>query len=146
LDEVLVMEKFGDPAIEGVFAGYPEPERTVLLLIRDLIFQTAGETAGVGLITKTLRWGQPSYITEQTGAGTLVRMDCFEDDKVALLFHCQTTLVETYRKLFPRTFSYSRNRAIVLDPEKLLAADELQTCLAMALTYKLSKRQAKRRG
>ncbi len=122
------------------------PERKALLRIRDLIFKTAKQTDGVGPLTEALRWGQPSYITEQTGAGSLVRMDCFDDNKIVLFFHCQTTLVQTYRDMFPDTFTYSKNRAIVLDPAEPLAVDELQTCLAQALTYKLNKRLAKRRA
>jgi hypothetical protein len=140
------MHKFIDPTIESIFEGYPMPQRKALLRIRELIFRTAEQTGGVGPLTEALRWGQPSYITEQTGAGSLVRMDCFEDDKIALFFHCQTTLVQTYRDMFPNVFTYSKNRAIVLDPAKPLAADELQSCLAIALTYKLSKRQARQRA
>ena len=138
------MQKFIDPVIESVFDGYPMPERKALLRMRELIFKTAKQTKGVGPLTEALRWGQPSYITEQTGAGSFVRMDCFDDDKFALFFHCQTTLVETFRHMFPDTFIYSKNRAIVIDPTAPLAADELQTCLALALAYKLNKRKVKR--
>ncbi len=140
------MQKFKDPVVESVFDNYLMPERKALLQMRNLVFETAKQTDGVGPLTEALRWGQPSYITEQTGAGSLVRMDCFDGGKIALFFYCQTTLVETYRNMFPDIFSYSKNQAIVINPTEPLAADELQTCLALALTYKLNKRKAKRRA
>ena len=45
------------------------------MALRGLVFDTAARTAGVGGLTEALKWGQPSYLTEQTGSGTTVRID-----------------------------------------------------------------------
>lgn len=133
------MKDFQSTEVFATFDAYPERDKKALLEIRDLIFSVAAQTTGVGTITETLKWGQPSYLTLASGAGTTVRLDRFGDSHVAIFFHCQTTLVDTFRTLFPE-LHYSKNRAIVLDPEVALPINELSLCIEMALTYKLRKR------
>ncbi|PHM46064.1 hypothetical protein Xmau_00459 [Xenorhabdus mauleonii] len=133
------MKAFQNNEVHAIFNHYPEQHQKSLLAIRELIFDVASKTEGVGLITETLKWGQPSYLTLETRSGTTIRLDRFDNSHVALFFHCQTTLVDTFRTLFPE-LTYSKNRAIVLDPEVDLPVDELKMCIEMSLTYKLKKR------
>ncbi|REF27963.1 uncharacterized protein DUF1801 [Xenorhabdus cabanillasii] len=133
------MKEFQNDEVYSVFNNYPERYQKILLTIRELIFDVASETAGVGLITETLKWGQPSYLTLETGSGTTIRLDRFGHSHVAIFFHCQTTLVDTFKTLFPELI-YSKNRAIVLDPEDDLPTNELSICIEMSLTYKLRKK------
>ena len=53
----------------------------------------------------------------------------------AMYFHCQTNLVETFRTLFPREFSFEGNRAIVFNESDSVPRDTLAFCVAAALTY-----------
>ncbi|HEX7924620.1 MAG TPA: DUF1801 domain-containing protein, partial [Bradyrhizobium sp.] len=113
-----------------------------LLALRRLIFDTAKATKGVGALEETLKWGQPSYLTPETGSGSTVRIDQVKSsdqvkpaaDQVAIYFHCQTNLVETFRELYPE-LSYSGNRAILLDVAGRLPEAALRHCVALALTY-----------
>jgi len=57
------------------------------------------------------------------------------DTKYALYFNCNTSLVDTFRTLFPKTFRYRGNREIEFDIEEPIPEEELQVCIAMALTY-----------
>ncbi|MDX7987277.1 DUF1801 domain-containing protein [Xenorhabdus sp. 12] len=132
------MKAFQNNEVRSVFEHYPERYQKPLLAMRELIFEVASKTKGVGLITETLKWGQPSYLTLETRSGTTIRLDRFGDSHVALFFHCQTTLIDTFRTLFPE-LTYSKNRAIVLEPESDLPANELEMCIEMALSYKLKK-------
>ncbi|KMW74681.1 hypothetical protein TI10_02630 [Photorhabdus luminescens subsp. luminescens] len=134
------MKAFQSNEVHSVFNNYPEQYQKPLLMIRELIFDVASKTKGVGLITETLKWGQPSYLTLETGSGTTIRLDRFGHSYVAIFFHCQTTLVDTFRTLFPE-LTYSKNRAIVLDPKTDLPIDELSMCIEMSLTYKLRKKR-----
>ncbi|NHB96611.1 DUF1801 domain-containing protein [Photorhabdus stackebrandtii] len=134
------MKAFQSNEVHSVFNNYPEQYQKLLLMIRELIFDVASKTEGVGLITETLKWGQPSYLTLETGSGTTIRLDRFGHSYVAIFFHCQTTLVDTFRTLFPE-LTYSKNRAIVLDPKAGLPIDELSMCIEMSLTYKLRKKR-----
>lgn len=64
-----------------------------------------------------------------------IRIDRFGEDKVALFFHCQITLLENFKGMFPVIFDFSNNRAIVLDPKNQLPVKERSFCIQMALTY-----------
>jgi hypothetical protein len=50
-------------------------------------------------------------------------------------------LVDTFRNLFPETFVYEKNRAILVSATAPLHKAPLSICLSMALTY--HRRQTK---
>ena len=133
------------PAVAAAIDACAEPARTKLRALRKLILDTARTTDGVGAIEETLKWGQPSYLTTETGSGSTIRIDRVKpaDDQVALFFHCQTDLVATFRERYPE-LSYSGNRAILLDATRKLPEAKLRHCIALALTYHLRKRKAAR--
>jgi hypothetical protein len=126
------MRKFTNIDVDDTFMEYPLLYRKRLLELRELIFDTGERIDKTNKIEESLKWGQPSYTCK--GASP-VRIDRFEKDKIAMFFHCQTTLVETFRKLFANDLMFSKNRAIVLDPKKELPVEELKICIEMALTY-----------
>ena len=134
-----------DPAVDAVFAAYPRAVKAKLLALRRLIFDTAKITSGVGALEETLKWGQPSYLTPETKSGSTIRIDQVKPDadQVAVYFHCQTNLVETFRELYPK-LTYSGNRAILLDASGKLPEAELRHCVGLALTYHLSQRKTRR--
>ncbi len=133
-----------DPAVKKVFEAYPKQVKTKLQALRRLIFDTARKTEGVGALEEALRWGQPSYLTSESRSGSTVRIDQVkaEAGQVAVYFHCQTNLVETFRELYPE-LKYEGNRAILLDAAEKLPEDELRHCVGLALTYHSGKRKAK---
>ena len=129
-------------AVPAIFDGYPRPVRAKLLALRKLIFDTAKKTDGVGALEEAVRWGQPSYLTSESKSGSTIRIDQVKavPGQYAVYFHCQTNLVETFRELYPE-LKYSGNRAILLDASDKLPEAELRHCVALALTYHLSKRK-----
>jgi hypothetical protein len=132
-------------AVANVLESYPKPIGAKLQALRKLILDTARTTDGVGALEEALKWGQVSYLTSETGSGSTVRIDQVKsaDNQVAVYFHCQTNLVETFRELYPQ-LSYSGNRAILLDAGEPLPKAELGHCVALALTYHLHKRKGGR--
>jgi len=130
----------GDPAVAAVFAACPEPVRSRLLALRRLILDTAQRTDGVGAIEETLKWGQPSYLTAESGSGSTLRIDRVKSapNQYALLFHCQSDLAETFRTLHPE-LKFGGNRSILLDAGDELPEAALRHCVALALTYHLNK-------
>ena len=86
-----------NPEVAAVFGAYPKEVKQKLLFLRQLIFDVASRTDGVGELKETLKWGQPSYLTTQTKSGSLVRIDQIKSQtgKYAMYFHCQTTLIDT---------------------------------------------------
>ncbi len=65
-------------------------------------------------------------------------------NQYAVYFHCQTNLVETFRELYPTELSYGGNRSILLNAENDIPEPALRHCVALALTYHLSKRKGAR--
>jgi hypothetical protein len=134
-----------DRALAAILDGYPRPIGSKLQALRKLILDTARDTDGVGPLEEALKWGQVSYLTSESKSGSTIRIDKVKsaEDQVAVYFHCQTNLVETFRELYPE-LSYSGNRAILLDASKRLPEAELRHCVALALTYHLARRKGAR--
>jgi hypothetical protein len=138
------MKKFGDPKVAAVFAGYPPHTRRKLMQLRQLIFDVAAETEGVGCLEETLKWGQPSYLTTQSGSGTTIRIDRLKSPGgYALFVHCQTMLVDTFREIYRDTLKFEGNRSIVFEENDEIPLEELGHCIVLALTYHAAKRPHK---
>lgn len=137
---------FRDPEVKAKFDAYPKRARAKLLAMRELLFEIAAVTEGVGEIEETLKWGEPAYVTKNK-SGSTVRMDWKQKapDHYALYFHCQTHLVETFKTLFPNDFIFEGNRALIFAIDDAIPKDAVSMCLARALAYHL-KRQAKKSG
>ena len=138
------MRRFSNISVASVFKAYPPGTRARLMALRELVFDTADKTRGVGRLTETLKWGQPSYLTKETGSGTTVRIDRLKaGDGYAVYFHCQSGLVGQFRDLYPNTFKYEGKRAILFDAKDRVPARELRHCLALALTHHARKKKPK---
>lgn len=124
-------------AVARVFDNYPPPMRRKLMVLRKLIFDTAAATSGVGEIEETLKWGEPAYVTAHGKSGSTLRIGWKKSDpsRYAVYFHCRTSLVETFRTMFPGEFRFEGNRAIVFTYSDHVPADALGFCIAAALTY-----------
>ena len=135
-----------NPEVAAVFDAYPEKVKSKLMFLRQLIFDVASRIDGVGELEETLKWGQPSYITTQTKSGSLVRVDQIksQEGKYAMYFHCQTTLVDTFKEMYRGQFEFGGNRSINFSEEDKVPVEELSHCISMALTYHLNKRQSSR--
>jgi hypothetical protein len=134
------MKRFADRAVAAVFKAYPASVRRRLMALRELVFETAARTEGVGALSETLKWSQPSYLTAETGSGTTVRIDRLKkSDGYAIYFHCQSGLVGQFRELYPDTFRYEGKRAIVFDLKDRVPVKALRHCIGLALTHHLRK-------
>lgn len=131
-----------DPAVAAVFAAQPAALREKLLALRHLILETAAQTEGIGGLEEALKWGQVSYLTAATKAGSTIRIGPLKGppDRLALFVHCQTNLIETFRRHYPETLVYDGKRAVVFGVEQALPEAELRHCIALALTYHLRKK------
>jgi hypothetical protein len=140
---------FADAAVKAVFDDYPPAARRKLLRLRELIFKVAAQTEGVDFVinplTETLKWGEPAYLTvplkgkKKSGSTVRIAWKTSAPDQVAMLFNCNTTLVDTFRTLFPNDFSFDGNRALVFHTEAALPTDALALCIRAALTYHARK-------
>lgn len=131
------MKPFANAAVAQAFEAYPPNMRRKLLALRELIFKTAETTDNVGELEESLKWGEPAYLTTQTGSGSTVRIawKASKPSEYAVYFNCQTSLVETFKSLFPDEFKFEGNRAIVLKASEPIPKDALAFCISTALTY-----------
>ena len=100
--------------VAAVFRSYPRGVAAKLRALRRLILDVAALTEGVGEVQETLRWGQPSYLTARPRSGSTIR-------------------------IYPGTFRYEGNRAIVFDESDEVPVGALRRCIALALTDHLPR-------
>jgi hypothetical protein len=137
----MMQTTFSTPEVATVFDSYPESTRENLLFLRQLIYEVAAETEGVGEVEETLKWGQPSYLTPVSKSGTTIRIDQVAEQpgQYGMFVHCQTTLVDTYRSLYSDVLTFDGDRAILFTDGDPLPVDALKHCIQLALTYHKNK-------
>lgn len=119
---------------------YPTAARETLMRIRGLLLDVAQEP-GVGPITETLKWGEPSYLTEATKSGSTIRLAWKSNspEEVSVFFNCKTTLIGDMREMFPTQFRYEGNRGLHIAIAAPIEVEALSLCLLRALTYHVAK-------
>ena len=128
------MGEIENPEVAEVFNMYPEHMRQKLMLLRQLVLDTASETEGIATLEETLKWGEPSYVTK---GGSTIRMGWKESkpDQYALYFNCNTRLVDTFKERYGNEFKFEGNRAIVFNESDELLIEEIKHCILLSLTY-----------
>ena len=130
-----------DPEVAAVFDLYPPDLRTHLLALRALILETARQTPDTGTLVETLKWGQPSYLTEKPKSGTTVRIDADKShgSDYALYVPCSTSLIQDWKERYP-ALTYGGTRSVHFRLGVPLPAAELAHCIALAMTYHRKRR------
>ena len=133
--------KSEDQLAEDVFNKHAPRLKEKLLMLRALVIRTAESLEGMGELEETLKWGQFSFVTHSPKTGTTIRIDAHKNNpqQYAIYFHCQTTLIETFKQMYPTQFNYSGNRALIFNLDDDLPEKQLSHCIALALTYHLNK-------
>ncbi|GGO64844.1 DUF1801 domain-containing protein [Bowmanella pacifica] len=113
--------------------SYPAEVKPVFSLLRQWLYDIAAEE-GLNPVSESLKWGEPSYSIK---GGSPVRIDwkARRPEMIQLYFHCQTLLVETFRELYPQTFEFEGNRALLLPVRRSLPEAAIKHCFHLALTY-----------
>lgn len=132
-----------EPPINQAFEAFPSHLKSRLLELRQLIFQVAQAHPEIGQVTETLKWGQPSYLTSETGSGTTIRLGIVKSDPSAygMFFHCQTQMVARIKERFADQFRYEGNRALLFCGDDVLPKEALKFCIYWALTYHAAKKK-----
>ena len=129
---------FDNPNIKSIFDNFEPMVKKATLLVRDWVFQIAAIDKEIGEITEDLKWGEPSYLTNQTNSGTTLRINQKKNtpNLFAIYVNCKTDLVENFKNIFPK-LKYEGTRAIVFDANFPLPENEIKTIISMVLRYKL---------
>ena len=105
-----------------------------------IIRDTAKELPETGGLEETFKWGQRSFLPKKNRVGTTVRIDDHSEGQVAMYVHCQTTLVDSYRAMYPE-LNYEGKRAVIFDKNKVLPQDTISVLVEEALLYHLYKKK-----
>ncbi len=126
-------------SVESYSDGLPKDARDALHSLRDII-RAAAEASGTAPLGETLKWGQPSLAPPKR-KGTPIRLSWSQKspERVEMLVHCQTTLVEAWRHRFGDLFDYDGTRAVHISLENHLPEEALHIMAVMALTYHQKK-------
>ena len=121
------------PDIQTKFSTYPLEARTQLENVRRLIFSVAEEN-NLNPVEETLKWGEASYKVKR---GSTIRIDWKPEEPktIKLYFHCQTSLVETFKELYRDEFEYQGKRAVVVPLSADIDKGPLSHCIELALKY-----------
>ncbi len=124
--------------VAAVFRLYPQHIQRKLLMLRQLILDTAAETEGVDAVEETLKWGEPSYLAKQ-GSTIRIHWKKSSPHQYAMYFNCNTRLVETFRERFGGEFNFEGNRAIVFGEQDEIPVEPLRQCITSSLMYHARK-------
>ena len=127
--------------VKQKFNSYPEHIKPKMMKLRNLIYEVAKTTDGVGELEETLKWGEPAYLTSKPKSGTTIRIDWKPKtpDQIGMYVNCNTNLIGTFRSLFNDELKFDGNRAIVFPVKKPIPKKQLTVCIKMALRYHLDK-------
>ncbi|WP_020410097.1 DUF1801 domain-containing protein [Hahella ganghwensis] len=121
------------PEVLRKYEAYPNEVRPGMLSLRSLIFESARDL-DITDLQETLKWGEPSYLCH---GGSTVRIDWkpATPNVYGIYFHCQTSLVQTFKELYGNLFQYQGKRAILLDMASPIPSQQIRHCIGLSLQY-----------
>ncbi len=127
------------PPVAAYLANCSPSIREGLLDLRALVYQAAAEDRWIGPLQETLKWGEPSYLTEITRSGTTLRLAVKKalPDTYGLFFNCRTRIAERITDLYPDTFTLDGKRGLLFSAGRNIPAEEVKACISLVLTYRL---------
>jgi len=126
--------------VKSRLESYSLIQRKKLLEMRALIFAASAELKPQITLVETLKWTQLAFLPAKPRTGTTIRLDVVEGNLIAF-FHCQTTLVDTFRQLYPQEFCFEGNRALIVPINQPIPTEALKHCFGLALTYHSAQRR-----
>lgn len=125
------------PEVAATVAIWPDPAQRAFHGIRAIIHQAAAAVPQVGLLTETLKWGEPAWLTAASGSGTTLRIGwkSARPDRIAVLVNCRTGLIATLRDIYPDSFHYEGSRAACVALDAPLPDQAIDHFARLAQSY-----------
>jgi hypothetical protein len=117
------------PEVATAFDAFAPGQRKTLLALRDIILETAAAHPAIGELDESLKWGEPAYRPKRALTGTTVRLGV-----------APTSLLATYRDLYPGVFGFEGDRALIVPAGDTLPAEAVSHRVSLALTYHMKVR------
>ncbi len=123
------------PVVADWFAAVPSDLTGLVERLRTLIYRVAFDVDAWPLVEE-LKWGQPSYRSPHGNESTPIRLGFTSGNDVALLAHCQSSVVPEFRAAFGERFRFDGDRAVLLSERDASSIDDLTDFVRRALTYR----------
>ena len=127
------------PQVRAVFDTWPAPVQSGLTRLRALIFAEAALLPAIGPLTEALRWGQPAYLTLQTGAACSLRLGPGKAGDFALFVHCRTDLIQAFSAGPGHGARVQGTRAVLFATPADIPEPAVSHLIRSALTYHLNR-------
>ncbi|WP_297081364.1 hypothetical protein [uncultured Demequina sp.] len=122
--------------VEDAISGYPDEVQDRILELRALVWDVVRDSEDIGAVREALKWGQPSILPVRPRTGTTLRIDRIgSGSDVAILTHCQTSLVDEFRAEHGDLLEYDGTRAVIVPATGELPVEELRAHVRSALVY-----------
>jgi hypothetical protein len=130
VDRIEETLKWGEPA----YVAYSSPAQASAL-----------EHAGAHTKRNTTEHRGPRFAVKERVIGSAVRIGwkASDPDRIRLLFHCQTTLIDSFREQFAGVLSFEGNRAIVFGIDENVHEEVVARCIAASLTYRIDRKASR---
>lgn len=126
--------------VRAVYDATPLSLRRGLYQLRDLIFAQAARMPQIGPLTEALRWGQPAFLTLDTGAACSLRIGPVKGTGFGLFVHCQTGLIGAFGSGAGAGLRFDGNRGVLFGPQDRIDPAQISVLIGQALGYHLARR------
>lgn len=128
------------PNVKAAFDTFPPQSRQGLNQLRTLIFARAADLPTIGRVVEDLRWGQPAYLTPDTGTACSLRIGMAPGGEFALFVHCKTNLIHSFAAGPGVGHRIIGTRAVAFRTAQDIIAPAISMLIGQALTYHLTKK------
>jgi hypothetical protein len=129
------------PEVAAVLAAAAPGRREGLERLRALILTSAAEMPEIGRVVEALRWGQPAFLTPDTGAASSLRIGEVPGG-FALFVHCKTPLIADFLAGPGANLQTQGARAVVFRDADEVSEEPLTYLIKRALRYHLRPKAA----
>lgn len=128
-----------DPRFIETLQSFPDEVQGKMEVLRELVHEIAQEEELVTELEETLRWGEPTFISN---VGTSLRMGWSDKrpDQYGLFVQCSSLVIPTIRAVHADALRYDKNRGVLFQNEEDLPLDLLRPMIHAALVYKKVKK------
>ncbi len=86
-------------------------------------------------LEESVKWGELSF-RSNIGSPFRFGWNSKSPNQFGIYFICTTTLIETFKKLYPDFFHFDGNRGLKFQADDAFPNEPLSHCISMALRYK----------
>ena len=129
------MDIKSDPLIYSLKEVYPADILSRYDEFRTLVFELANKISELKWLEESVKWGELSF-RSNIGSPFRFGWSSKSPNQFGIYFVCTTTLIETFKKLYPDFFHFDANRGLIFNADEAFPKEPFSHCIELALRYK----------